>query len=96
MFADTLYREPDGTISHTKFWSNIGYLLMCLAFIGITVKMSLMQSFPTGEWIEIFMVFGAFVAIPRGFSKWISYKAGKMTCDEEKEKKPDEDTITKK
>ncbi len=95
MFADTLYKEPNGTISHTKFWSNIGYLLMCLAFAGITIKMSFMYTFPTSEWIEIFMVFGAFVAIPRGFSKWISYKAG-LPCTEDKDKKADDkDTIAK-
>jgi hypothetical protein len=74
-WKDILYIEKTGEISHTKFWSNIGYFLMSLAFIGITVSTGCGYIFPVDKWIELFVVFGALVAIPRGFSKWINYKA---------------------
>jgi hypothetical protein len=72
-----LFQEKNGEISHTKLWSNIGYFLMCSAFIGITIIMGLGYVFPVTTWIDLFMVFGAMVAIPRGFSKWVAYKQGK-------------------
>jgi len=62
-------------VSHTKMWSNVGYFLMCLAFSVITTHMLLHHDpFPTDEWLNIFIAFGAMVAIPRGFAKWITYK----------------------
>ena len=81
------YQEKNKEVSHTKLWSNIGYFLMCLAFIGITIAMGMSVTFPMGDWLELFISFGALVAIPRGFSKWVDYKKGK--CLNGNETKPE-------
>jgi hypothetical protein len=81
MIKELLYEEKDGVVSHTKFWSNVGYFLMCWAFIFITTKMILKDPFPMSEWVEMFIVFGGFVTGSRAYSKWIMHKSGKK-CDE--------------
>jgi hypothetical protein len=81
LFYDLVFYDH-GQVSHTKFWSNIGYLLMCSAFVTITLVMLFSYTvFPTGDWVEIFAAFGAIVAIPRGFSKWVAYKTKSIAAD---------------
>jgi len=74
-----LYKEKNEEISHTKLWSNIGYFIITITFICVTISMGLGYTYPIDDWLELFVTFGALVAIPRGFSKWIDYRKGKIT-----------------
>lgn len=89
-FKRLLYLEKDNTISHTKLWSNIGFLILSITFICITVYMGLGHTYPLDNWLEFFISFGMLVAAQRGFSKWVTYKSevnNKANCgDDEKGK----------
>lgn len=55
--------QKEGHISHTKFWSQIGYAIMCWAFVWAIY---------TGETkvgYELWMVFGSVVIGNRAISK---------------------------
>jgi hypothetical protein len=86
-FKRLLYLEKDNTISHTKFWSNIGFFILSVTFICITIYMGLGYTYPLDDWLEFFISFGTLVAAQRGFSKWVSYKSIKGDClNNEKDK----------
>ena len=86
-FKRILYLEKDGSISHTKLWSNIGFLVLSITFIWITISMGFGYAFPFNDWLEFYISFGMLVAAQRGFSKWVTYKSGKCSCvDNEKAK----------
>jgi len=51
-------------ISHTKFWSNVGYLIMCVAFLH--------QVWDSTASTELYLVFGGIVVGNRTLNKFIS------------------------
>jgi len=71
-FKKILYLDEDGDVTHTKLWSNIGYLLMSLSFISITILL-VFDIITFTNWLYSFWSLGILVAIPRGFSKFMKY-----------------------
>lgn len=51
-------------VSHTKLWSNVGYLIMCIAFLH--------QVWDSSVTTELYLVFGALVIGNRTLNKYIS------------------------
>lgn len=51
-------------ISHTKLWSNVGYLLVCVAFVH--------QIWDSTASTELYLVFGGLVLGNRTLNKFIS------------------------
>lgn len=57
------FDQKSGLISHTKFWSQVGYLIMCWAFVYIII---------TGETkigYELWLIFGSVVVGNRTVAK---------------------------
>jgi hypothetical protein len=84
-----LYLEKDGSISHTKLWSNIGFFILSITFIWITLSIGCGYIYPFGDWLEFFISFGMLVAAQRGFSKWVTYKDSSNKCRCLDDKKPE-------
>ena len=51
-------------VSHTKFWANVGYLLMCVAFMH--------QVWMSTSTTELYLVFGGIVIGNRTLTKFIT------------------------
>jgi len=59
-----LIDQDKNQISHTKFWANVGYLLMCIAFIH--------QVWVGTATTELYLVFGGIVIGNRTLTKFIT------------------------
>ena len=88
--------EKDGSISHTKFWSNIGFFLLSSAFTASTIQMIVEYDKGFSNWMDVFWAFGIIVALQRGTSKYISAKYPNSNLSEEDKKIKQESTEPKK
>lgn len=63
--------QKSGMLSHTKFWSQVGYLIMCWSFVYIIWKGQ------TGVGYELWLIFGSVVVGNRTVAKALNTFANK-------------------
>lgn len=72
-----LFFSSDGKQSHSRFWSNIGELLVCISYSIICIKLIYeidLIVFPTETWIAITLTFSSIIIFPWAFEKILNYK----------------------
>lgn len=62
-----LITDPNGTLSHTKIWSNIGMATLTGAF--------LYESYARGVTPDLMFAYGAIVVVGRATSKYLDTKS---------------------
>ena len=62
-----LITDPNGTLSHTKIWSNIGMALICVAFVH--------EVYSKGLTPELLVAFGGVIVFGRATSKYLDTKS---------------------
>lgn len=55
--------QKEGHLSHTKFWSQVGYLIMCWSFVWVIYKGESSVGY------ELWLIFGSVVIGNRAVSK---------------------------
>ena len=61
-----LITDPNGSLSHTKIWSNIGMFALTVAFTWTSIK--------TGVTPELIVAYGGVVVFGRATSKYLDNK----------------------
>lgn len=62
-----LITDPNGTLSHTKIWSNVGMLTLTVSFIY--------ESYARGVSPELMVAYGTIVVFGRAASKYLDSKS---------------------
>ena len=62
-----LITDPNGSLSHTKIWSNIGMFALTVAFTWTSIK--------TGVTPELIVAYGGVVVFGRATSKYLDNKS---------------------
>lgn len=72
-FQELFFDEKENKFSHTKFWSNVAYLVSTVAFLYINIfRLDVSNNFIDMIWI----IYLGVVAGNASVSKWIAYKYG--------------------
>ena len=57
--------QANNRLSHTKLWSNVGYLIMCYTFLYAVM-------FGSQAGAELWLIFGGLVIGNRSLNKWMA------------------------
>lgn len=66
--SDLIIDHATGKYSHSKIWSNIGLLVVCVCFSWYCYQLK-------ADW-DLFLVFGLLVTYPRQLKNFISLRFG--------------------